>query len=62
MNPMTDDELVSKFVGNVADRWPERKARDVVDLVWDLESQPDLEGLMEAIGSWLLDAAQAIRL
>ena len=49
MNPMTDDELVSKFVGNVADRWPERKARDVVDLVWDLESQPDLEGLMEAI-------------
>ena len=49
MNPMTDDELVSKFVGNVADRWPERKARDVVDLVWNLESQPDLEGLMEAI-------------
>ena len=49
MNPMTDDELVTKFVGNVADRWPERKARDVVDLVWDLESQPDLEGLMEAI-------------
>ena len=49
MNPMTDEELVSKFLENVADRWPERKAQDVVDLVWDLEGQPDLEGLMEAI-------------
>ena len=49
MNPMTDDELVAKFVENVADRWPERQVRKVVDLVWDLESQPDLEALMEAI-------------
>jgi 2-methylcitrate dehydratase len=49
MNPMTDDELVAKFVENVADRWPEPQVSKVVDLVWDLEGQPDLEALMEAI-------------
>ena len=49
MNPMTDSDLEGKFFENVAGRWPGERARRTAGLVWDLENQPDLEGLMEAI-------------
>ncbi len=48
-NPMTDDELEAKFFENVAGRYPEGRAREIAELIWELESQPNLDGLMEAI-------------
>ena len=48
-NPMTDAEVEEKFLNNVEPYWKEEQARRVIDLVWGLEDQPDLEGLMEAI-------------
>lgn len=49
MNPMTDLELVDKFIENVSWSWSAEKSKQIVELIWDLDNQPDLEGLMEAI-------------
>jgi 2-methylcitrate dehydratase len=48
-NKMTDQEVEQKFLLNVEDVWTDEQARKVMDMVWNLEDQPDLEGLMEAI-------------
>ena len=48
-NPMTDAEVEAKFLANVADCWTREQARKVIDLVWHLAEQPNLEELMEAM-------------
>jgi 2-methylcitrate dehydratase len=48
-NPMTDAEVEEKFLANVEDSWTQEQARRVIDIVWRLEEQRDLEGLMEAV-------------
>lgn len=48
-NPMTDEEVETKFEANAGGRWqPDRVAR-VKELVWDLERGRNLEGLMGAL-------------
>ena len=48
-NPMTDAEVEEKFLSNVEQYLTPSQGRKVIDLVWELERQEDLEGLMEAI-------------
>ena len=48
-NPMTDAEVEEKFLSNVERYLTPSQGRKVIDLVWELERQEDLEGLMEAI-------------
>ncbi len=50
-NPMSRDELVSKFVNNALDAVPEDQAAQIVDLVLNLESLDDLSPLVEALVS-----------
>ena len=48
-NPMTDAEVEEKFLSNVERYLTPAQGRRVIDLVWELERQEDLEGLMEAM-------------
>ncbi|HEX9717425.1 MAG TPA: MmgE/PrpD family protein, partial [Actinomycetota bacterium] len=48
-NPMTDEEVATKFEANAGGRWqPDRVAR-VQKLVWDLERGRNLEELVGAL-------------
>lgn len=49
MNKMTDAEVEQKFMLNVADVWTDEQARRVIDLVWHIDEQPNLDALMEAM-------------
>ena len=48
-NRMTDDETVVKFRLNVEELWVESQTDRVIDLVWHLDEQKDLDELMKAI-------------
>ena len=48
-NPMTDAEVEEKFLSNVERYLTPAQGRRVIDLVWELERQEDLEELMEAM-------------
>ncbi len=48
-NPMSDDEVEAKLLSNVQGRWSDAQARRVLDLVWDLEQQPNLDALLSAM-------------
>ena len=49
-NPMTDEEVETKFEANVGGRWQPDRAARVQRLVWDLELPGHLEKLMRALG------------
>ena len=46
---MTDAEVEEKFLSNIERYLTLAQGRRVIDLVWELERQEDLEGLMEAM-------------
>ena len=48
-NPMTDAEVEEKFLSNVERYFTPAQGRRVIDLVWELERQENLEELMEAM-------------
>ncbi|MCH7626409.1 MAG: MmgE/PrpD family protein [Chloroflexi bacterium] len=48
-NRMTDGEAEAKFRLNVEELWVESQTDRVIDLVWHLDEQKDLDELMEAI-------------
>ena len=48
-NRMTDDETVAKFRLNVEELWVESQTDRVIDLIWHLDEQKDLDELMKAI-------------
>jgi 2-methylcitrate dehydratase len=49
-NPMSDDELTSKYRANVAGRWSEAKTGRVADLVWSLDAAGSVDELVRAMG------------
>ncbi|WP_327745927.1 MmgE/PrpD family protein [Streptomyces europaeiscabiei] len=44
-NPMTDDEISAKFLGQVEPRLGEDRAEELLQCIWSLEEQPSLERL-----------------
>jgi len=48
-NPMTDEEVGTKFEANAGERWEPHRVARVRRLVWDLERGRNLEGLMRAL-------------
>lgn len=46
-NPMTDRDLEAKFLGNADGIIPAAQAREVADLVWHLESVPDIGAILQ---------------
>jgi 2-methylcitrate dehydratase len=48
-NPMTDEEVMEKFRGNVAEVWTPAQAERVAEWVWRLEAQEDLEELVRLL-------------
>ncbi len=48
-NPMSDEEVVTKYRTNVAERWTPETIALVQHLVWDLEAQPGIAELTAAL-------------
>jgi 2-methylcitrate dehydratase len=48
-NPMADEEVVAKYKANVGERWDHERTAWVQHLVWDLEREGNLAGLMRAL-------------
>jgi 2-methylcitrate dehydratase PrpD len=50
-NPLSDEELTTKFVRNAERATGEASARRIAELAWGLRTAPDVRALTEAIGS-----------
>lgn len=47
--PMERADAERKFRGNVGDRWPASRTRAVLDALWGLEAQTDLDGVLRTL-------------
>ena len=56
-NPMSNDDLTAKLVGSAPDEAVARQARHAADLLWRLETLPDVETLLSALTVGAPDAA-----
>ena len=45
-NPMSDDELGAKFLGSVAPVLGEKRAKELIDRIWNIEDLDDVGKLM----------------
>ena len=48
-NPMAAEEIIEKFLNNATQTLSQRRAEAIIDLVFSLESHPDLRALSEAL-------------
>jgi hypothetical protein len=47
---MTDDEVMHKYLANVAGYWPDAKAKRVAELVWALDEAASVVPLVTSLG------------
>jgi 2-methylcitrate dehydratase len=48
-NPLKDPEVEGKFYALVRQKLGEERAREIVDLVWNLDQAKNVDGLMQAV-------------
>ena len=56
-NPMSNDDLTAKLVGSAPDEAVARQARHAADLLWRLDTLPNVETLLSALTAGAPDAA-----
>lgn len=49
-NPMSDDQIVAKFLDNAAPAVGEETAAEIKEMVWELEKADNLVKLMKSLG------------